>query len=68
MNALKKIGTDLGMGKIILETDCQNLRSSLLEDEMFNGIKPSLQSAVVVREARMLFFLTLIYIMFNMMS
>ena len=43
MNALKKIGTDLGMGKIILETDFQNLRSSLLQDAMFNGIKPSLQ-------------------------
>jgi len=42
MNALK-IASDFGMGKIILETDCQNLRSSLLEDEMFNGIKPSLQ-------------------------
>ena len=42
MNALK-IASDFGMGKIILETDCQNLRSSLLEDEMFNCIMLSLQ-------------------------
>ena len=50
-NALK-IATNLGMGKIILETDCQNMKTSLLEEEMDNGI-----NAVVVREARMLLFL-----------
>jgi len=50
-NALK-IATDLGMGRIILETDCQNMKTSLLEEEMDNGI-----NAVVVREARMLLFL-----------
>ena len=50
-NALK-IATDLDMGKIILETDCQNMKTSLLEEEMDNGINP-----VVVREARMLLFL-----------
>ena len=50
-NALK-IATDLGMGKIILETDCQNIKTFLLEEEMDNGI-----NAVVVREARMLLFL-----------
>ena len=49
-NALK-IATDLGMGRIILETDCQNMKTSLLEEEMDNGI-----NAVVVREARMLLF------------
>ena len=50
-NALK-IATDLDMGKIILEIDCQNMKTSLLEEEMDNGI-----NAVVVREARMLLFL-----------
>ena len=39
------------MGRIILETDCQNMKTSLLEEEMDNGI-----NAVVVREARMLLF------------
>lgn len=47
-----KIAAELGMGRIVLESDAHNLKTALMEKEVDNGM-----DAVVIREARLLLFL-----------